>query len=203
MLKGSISIAFLDQFNIFTELYPKPDDLHICLFAERKGWGIAGRDDLESNIEGVCYQRNVADRDYKKWEQEYLHRDNTINYCDLTDQSEFILICNYFQLNELIDIKPVSGSKYIRSITEPFNDDMKKDAERVKNWLDLVGLDLYGITGDEKLHASGHANGVQIVDMINEISPKIVIPIHTEKPDYLYKYFNNITQPKLGLKFYL
>jgi ribonuclease J len=190
----------LDQFRLYTDLYPKVDDPNICLFAERKSWGIAGRDDVMSNIDGVCYPQNVADRDYKKWEQEYLHRDNTVNYCDLTDQSEFILICNYFQLNELIDVQPVSGSKYIRSITEPFNDDLKKDAETVKNWLDLVDLDLYGMSGDEKLHASGHANGAQIVDMLTTISPGTIFPIHTDSPRHLEQHFDNVTQPKYGVK---
>ena len=114
----------------------------------------------------------------------------------MADQSEFILICNYFQLNELIDVQPVPGSKYIRSITEPFNDDLMKDAETIKNWLDLVGLDLNEMRGDEKLHASGHANGREIVGMIKEISPGIVIPIHTEKPDFLKTQFDNVSVPK-------
>jgi ribonuclease J len=186
----------LDQFSNYTDLYPRSDDPNICLFAQRKSWGIAGRDDVDSNITGVCYPSNVVDQDYKNWEREYLHKDNTVNYCDLTDQSEFILICNYFQLNELIDVQPVSGSKYIRSITEPFNDDLMKDAETVKNWLDLVGLDLYGMEADEKLHASGHANGAQIVEMLKVISPKMIIPIHTENPEFLKRHFNNVSTPE-------
>jgi ribonuclease J len=188
----------LEQFNAYTDRYPKIDDPNICLFAERKSWGIAGRDDYDSNIEGVSFPANIRDQDYSTWEREYLHKDNTINHCDLTDQSEFILICGYFQLNELIDVQPNPGSKYIRSITEPFTDEMRFDAERVINWLDLLKLELYGMKGDEKLHASGHANGSQIIDMINEISPEMVIPIHTENPEFLKQHFNNITQPKYG-----
>jgi ribonuclease J len=185
----------LDQFAQHTNLYPGSDDPNLCLFAQRKSWGIAGRNDVKSNMVGVNYPQNVADRDYKKWEQVYLHKENTVNYCDLTDQSDFILICSYFQLNELIDIQPVKGSKYIRSITEPFNDDMKKDAQIVKNWLDLVGLDLYGMRGDEKLHASGHANGREIIDMLEELSPKTIFPIHTSSPKFLKTHFDNVNIP--------
>ena len=66
----------------------------------------------------------------------------------------------------------------------------------MKNWLDLRGLDLYGMRGDEKLHTSSHANGAEIVDMLKVISPGIVIPVHTEKPDFLKQHFDNVTKPK-------
>ncbi len=36
--------------------------------------------------------------------------------------------CNYFQLNELIDVEPANGSVYIRSVTEPFDEEMELDA---------------------------------------------------------------------------
>jgi len=185
----------LEQFNKFSDRYPKPDDANLCLFAERKTWGIAGRDDYLSNVEGVCYPDNIRDQDYDTWEREYLHRGNTVNHCDLADQSEYILICGYFQLNELIDVKPNPGSRYIRSITEPFTDEMAFDAQRVINWLDLLGLELYGMRGDEKLHASGHADGSQIAEMLREINSTMVIPVHTEKPDYLKASFSNIWSP--------
>ena len=203
LVMGFGQAYLLDQFNAYTDLYPKPDDPNIGLFAERKSWGIAGRDDVESNIKGVCYPPNVADTDYRTWEREYLHRDNTVNYCDLTDQSEFILICSYFQLNELIDVQPIQGSKYIRSITEPFSDEMEKDAERVQNWLDLLGLDLYGMKEDEKLHASGHANGKEIIDMLNNIKPKTIYPIHTEHPEHLKNTFDQLKNVKPGITYSL
>jgi mRNA degradation ribonuclease J1/J2 len=36
------------------------------------------------------------------------------------------------------------------------------------------------------LHASGHACGTDLIEIINQIQPEIVIPIHTEH-DVVYK----------------
>lgn len=189
----SFSQAYLlEQFNKHTDLYPPADDPDLCLFAERKSWGIAGRDDYDSNVDGLCFPGNICEQDYSTWEREYLRRDNTINYLDMADQSEYIFICGYFQLNELVDVQPVPGSKYIRSITEPFDDEMKLDAERVKNWLDLFRLELHGMSNEDRLHASGHADGVQVVETLKKLNPKTVIPIHTENPDFLKNHFDNV-----------
>ncbi len=97
----------LEQYRMFSDRYPDSDDPDICLFASRKSWGIAGRTDVESNIPGINYPENISNQDYATWQREYLHRDNTINYIDLQDQNEYILVCSYFQLNQLIDVKPV------------------------------------------------------------------------------------------------
>jgi ribonuclease J len=188
----------LEQYNQFSNRYPNTDDPNICLFAARKSWGFAGRTDVESNISGVKYPAKTVDQDYATWEREYLHRDNTINFLDLQDQNEYILVCSYFQLNQLLDVKPIPGSKYLRSITEPFSDEMRLDAERVQNWLDLLKLDLYGMGTEDKLHASGHASGREVKKTMEKLNPTMIIPIHTEKPDHLRQYFDNIKQPKLG-----
>ena len=162
--------------------FPTVDDPNIRLFAARKTWGTAGRYDLPSNIEGVCIPRSICDQDYGKWERKYLDYPNTINYLDLEDQSDYMIYYSYFQLNELIDLDPVPGSNYLRSITEPFNDEMKLDAERVLNWLNLFDLELFGMEREDRLHASGHASGTEVFEMLEKIQPKRVIPIHTENP---------------------
>jgi ribonuclease J len=81
-------------------------------------------------------------------------------------------------LNELIDIKPNSGI-YIRSITEPFSEDMIIEENRVKNWLRHFKL-----LPIHQVHASGHANGNEIKKMIREIQPRKLVPIHTEFPQF-------------------
>jgi ribonuclease J len=172
----------LEHYSKISDEFPRVDDPNICLYAERKSWGTVGRYNLPSNIDGVCIPENICDQDYATWERKYLYYPNTINYLDLKEQSKYMLICGYFQLNELVDVDPVHGSKYIRSITEPFNDEMKLDAERVFNWLNLFDLELHGMENEDKLHASGHASGPEIFEMLGKIKPKKVFPIHTEKP---------------------
>ena len=101
-------------------------------------------------------------------------------------------------MNELIDVKPVPGSVYIRSVTEPFDEEMELDARRIDNWLSLFKLRQYGRSGDDGLHASGHASGPEIIKMIKAINPKKIVPIHTEHPDRLTNYFENVIRVEQG-----
>ena len=110
----------------------------------------------------------------------------------MKDQSKYILYCSYFQLNELVDVNPESGSSFIRSITEPFSDEMRLDAVRVGNWLKLFDLQLHGMEQADKLHASGHASGGEIFEALEKIQAKCVIPIHTEHPDTYQKGNQNV-----------
>jgi mRNA degradation ribonuclease J1/J2 len=52
----------------------------------------------------------------------------------------------------------------------------------------------------EKYHASGHAPGIHIREMINKIKPKKIFPIHTEKPE-LFNYKNAETHIIKGHKY--
>ena len=54
---------------------------------------------------------------------------------------------------------------------------MELDEERKKNWLKKFIITEY------LAHASGHASGDEIREMIREIDPENVIPIHTEHPE--------------------
>ncbi|MDP2954308.1 MAG: MBL fold metallo-hydrolase RNA specificity domain-containing protein, partial [Chloroflexota bacterium] len=36
---------------------------------------------------------------------------------------------------------------------------------------------------EERFHASGHASGPELIEMVREIRPQILIPIHTEHPE--------------------
>ena len=103
---------------------------------------------------------------------------------------------NYFQLNNLIDIKPAEGSVHIRSICEPFSEEMELDQKRIDNWLKLFGL-----YPERKIHSSGHACGPAIFDMIKKINPKVLFPIHTLKPEAFKEISGiKIVYPEYGKK---
>jgi len=63
---------------------------------------------------------------------------------------------SFYDFNELTTIKPNSGSIYILSQSEPFNEEMELDFTKLKNWLELYGLPLYSV------HASGHAQAYEL-----------------------------------------
>jgi ribonuclease J len=165
--------------------YPGLGDPDLCFFADRKSWGLVGRDD---------YPENIIEQDYRTWEREYLYMDNTVNYRDVKEnQGNYLFYCNFYQLNELIDIDPVPGSRFIRSLCEPFNEEMEIDEKKVMNWMEL-----YGFGEPVQLHASGHAPGNQLVEMIETINPETLIPVHTENPQWFKNKHPNTKQVKLN-----
>jgi mRNA degradation ribonuclease J1/J2 len=50
----------------------------------------------------------------------------------------------------------------------------------------------------DKLHASGHASGTEVFDMLRIIQPKSVIPIHTENPKKFQESKHNIVFVEQG-----
>ncbi len=98
---------------------------------------------------------------------------------DIHDNPEkYILHLEFYSLSQLIDIKPPENSYYFNLKTEPFDEEGLIEEKVLKNWMKRYKLNL--ITG---IHASGHASGKEILDMINNINPKKVFPIHTEHPE--------------------
>jgi len=179
--------------------YPKIDD--VAVYTPRKGWGLLGEESFACFGEEWTCSVNIdpyhVKTDYDKWERDFLDWDNTINYKDLQEEpGEYIFRCDFFELKELIDIKPENGI-YIRSVTEPFDDEMVLDYKKVKNWLDHFNLKLI----EKGMHASGHANGTEILNMIREIEPEKVYPIHTiekEEFDSLREDGIDVVYPRLS-----
>jgi ribonuclease J len=161
--------------------YTHIDD--IAIYVPRKDWGMMGdghfvcvEDDWLNSSQIHPYH---TETDYGKWEREFLCKDNLVSYQDIRDNpSQYIFGCDFFELKELIDIKPENGL-YIWSKTEPFNEEMEIDFKRVANWIKHFKLNCKV----EGMHGSGHANGVEILNMIREIEPEIVYPIHTEEKE--------------------
>ena len=165
--------------------YPKLEE--VAVYIDRKGWGLIS-DEFWVFLEGRGWiKANELDerqikQDYYKWEREFFELENRVTYKDIRENpGDFILRCDNFELNELIDIKP-KGGVYIRSMTEPFSDDMLIEERRVRNWLKHFNL-----LPIHQIHASGHANGIEIKGAIGEIQPEKLIPIHTEHPELFFQ----------------
>ena len=94
------------------------------------------------------------------------------------------MFCSNFDLKELIDIKPVEGSVYIKSVCEPFDAEMEMDWERIMNWINHFGMNvsprMFLVT----------RQGPQLKEFVEQVSAKNVIPIHTENA----KAFTNWTK---------
>jgi len=156
--------------------YPAHDDKRIRIFVPRKSWGLYGRP-------ASVWTQKVIDADYSVWEREFIGMGNAVDAGYVhSHQNRCLLYCSDFGLANLIDVKPDEGSVFVRSQTEPFNDEMELDHMRVKRWLDHFGL-IEGKEWAEHHHVSGHGTGDQISKVVKGISPKSIVPIHTERPE--------------------
>ena len=165
--RQAMLLDILRQMGI--ENLPKSNDENIRIFYPKKSWGLVGRDD---------FPEEQIKQDYGSWEKDFLDRGNIIVADEIKKkQQEYVMFMNYFQLNNLLDIKPIEGSVHIRSVCEPFSEDMELDQKRIDNWLRLFGL-----YPEQRIHSSGHACGPAIFDMIRKINPKLLFPIHTLNP---------------------
>jgi len=57
----------------------------------------------------------------------------------------------------------------------------------LRAWVRWMGLDLIGDPEDPAspcLHASGHAGGDELAEFVRSVKPEILIPIHTEHPEW-------------------
>lgn len=178
--------------------YPMIDD--VAVYTPKKSWGLTGEDSYvafgDKWISSSKLDPEYVSADYKGWEKDFVSWDNNVSYKDLKENpDEYIFQCDFFEFKELIDIKP-KNAIYIKSKTEPFNDEMELDKERELKWLKHFNIKVH-----EGYHASGHACGPEIIEIIREINPESVYPIHTEKKEK----FNvlkadgiNVLNPKLS-----
>ncbi len=101
-------------------------------------------------------------------------------------QDELLLAASFWDMNEMVEVQPEPGSVYILSQSEPFNEEMEIDYNKLLNWLEICGLPLY------QVHASGHINPDQLKWAIQEINPERLYPIHTERPKLLVAYISDL-----------
>lgn len=106
-------------------------------------------------------------------------------------QDQFILCFSFYDLDQLPTIWPRPNSLYLYSSHEAFSEELQLDFRRLRAWVDHfgmrhVGLPLEGLgwgvpPEGQGLHASGHADARSLADMVREIAPQALIPIHTEQ----------------------
>jgi ribonuclease J len=158
----------------------------ISIYAHRAKWGLVTRN----------YPIEEIEKDYPEWAKEFISHEKCVTCEDIKKkQNKFVFYCGFFDLNELIDIRPNFGSTYIYSLSEPFNEEQEIDYKRMKNWLMHFKLPM------KKAHASGHASGNEIKEMLNRINPKIIFPVHTEHAKIFKKIARNAVLIEKGKKY--
>ncbi len=185
-MKQAYTLSVLER-NGVSEV-PRLDE--VGFYIPKKSWGVYN----DNN-----YPRNIQLGDYAKWEQEMLNKPNAVTSEEIVENpKEYVFRCDFYELKYLFDVQPPEGSIYIKSVTEPFDEEMEIEKSKADNWLKLFNLYPY-----KQLHCSGHASGAEIQDMIQKIAPKKVIPIHTETPADFRGFDAEIIIKQLGEKYTL
>ena len=136
-----------------------------------------------------------ADQDYYLWERPYLE-----NHCGFEHvQSECkrcLLQLDLYNFTELVDIKP-QGGHFIHSMSEPFSEGGMDQIEQdvMLAWLRHFKLRFH------QAHASGHMSPEELKDVVEQIRPKKVFPIHTEQPEMMKKLYKKTVMVKEGKKY--
>ena len=131
---------------------------------------------------------------WDRWEEELMGRieDRLVDPRDVSrDPGRYILCFSFWDIKNLLDIKP-DGGLYIYSSSEAFNEEDVFDFSRLWNWISMFGMRVVGFSMDRDgkpvftggFHASGHASPQELVEMVEAISPEVVVPVHTEDPEF-------------------
>ena len=165
--------------------YPAPTDDNIKIYIQRGKWGLIDKD-IKKFTEKIFLE------DYGTWQKEFLDYSNRVDYRDIAkNQNQYIFYCSDFRLQDLIDIKPAEGSSYVRSLTEPFNDEMIIKEKQIKNWFVHFGV-INREDNWHQVHVSGHGDGEQIKHVVENTNSKKLIPIHTVEDSYHKKWHSNV-----------
>jgi len=110
------------------------------------------------------------------------HFNNGVRAYDIRKEPhKYLVHLPYYDFNELVDLAPPPGSTFIAAYSEPFDPEMELEERRIKNWLQRFEINSPSFE-PRYIHASGHASGPEIKELISLMQPKRVIPVHTEKP---------------------
>jgi ribonuclease J len=120
------------------------------------------------NDDNILFFRNSKKR-YDKWETSILQQ-YSAKVADVFEASKrqrnAILALYCYDMEELVNIKPEPGSCYVPSSSEPFNEEMEIDFEKLTNCLTHYGLLQYHV------HVSGRKMPLQLRSVLKETGPR-------------------------------
>lgn len=161
--------------------------------------------DGKNRIKDLCIFRGLKST-RRNWESLLLQDKPHIHNVDpkeISNEPEKYILCfSFFDMKNLLDIKPHAGT-YIYSSSEAFEEESEFDFVRLNNWLKYFNFKIYGFDivdeeGKEKpiftkgFHASGHASKKDLTWAIDKIDPEIIIPVHTDNPEWFKENFDNV-----------
>ncbi|MDI6819316.1 MAG: MBL fold metallo-hydrolase [Candidatus Hodarchaeaceae archaeon] len=137
------------------------------------------------------------EREYHKWERELLALEDS-RRCDWIREhmDELIIYMDFYSLQNLVDLKPRRGV-YIHAASEPITEEQAIDFRRFKSWLEHFNLSY------RYFHSSGHLSRDEVFEVIGQVDPKRVIPVHTRGSEIFAREVQNAMVPEEGVAYSL
>ncbi len=128
---------------------------------------------------------------FDRWERElmdqYAGEDKVFDVFEASKQQcNVVLALSFYDFEELIALEPAAGSCYVLSASEPFNEEMEIDYEKLLNWLRHYGLPQYHV------HVSGHMMPLQLKAALKKMNGKRIFPVHTENAGLFAKFMRDL-----------
>jgi ribonuclease J len=142
----------------------------------------------ELNDENILIFRK-SKKKYDKWENQIMEQypSKIVDVFEVSKrQCKAVLAMSFYDLEELVEIHPEAGSCHILSASEPFNEEMEIDFERLINWLGHYGLPQYHV------HVSGHIMPLQLKVILKEINAAKIFPVHTENAELFASFMRDL-----------
>ncbi|MGQ9538751.1 MAG: MBL fold metallo-hydrolase [Candidatus Bathycorpusculaceae bacterium] len=137
--------------------------------------------------EGILIFRKPKER-VSAWEKQIMEQypEKIVDAEQISKRQQgIILTMSLYDLEQLVEIQPNAGSCYVFSSSEPFNEEMEIDFERLVNWLRHYGLPQYHV------HVSGHITPLRLKAALKEINAKKIFPVHTENAELFAKFMRD------------
>ena len=126
----------------------------------------------QDKVRQVIYRRNKGNR--------------FLNHRDLKSlEGKFLIYITRLHNGLIRNLDFSKRGLFISSSVDPYSEEFYDNTNNIRNRLKPYGIPSY------RVHASGHATPHDIINFIEEIKPKFLIPIHTENPDFFEKLFQS------------
>ena len=170
------------------------------VFLERSGSMLYSPGDYSNS------KHKVGDMAFSEWSSksdnivvDTKHLDDGVSAIELNENpSSYVLHLDYFRFKNILDFELPEGSLFVRAQCEPFNKRMELSQERMMKWLKHFNINADNGWQHYQIHASGHASGPEIQQMIDKIKPKLLVPVHTEHPELFRNVAGKVHLPVKG-----
>ena len=141
------------------------NDDHIYIL--KKG---AVRNKWQEKIRKIIYKRGKGNR--------------FLEYRDIKDLKEkFFIYITHLPNNLMNNLDFSKRGLFISSSIDPYAEEFFDNTHKIRRQLEPYGIPSY------RIQASGHSTPHDIINFIEEITPKVLIPIHTDYPKFFQKLF--------------